>query len=226
MRRSSLHQWDHIREDIILLCIEWYISYPLTYSQLKDLMEQRGFSIDPQTINSLMNQYSPLVYKRLKESRNTRIKGWRLVQIPFRLEGKKRYLYRALDAQGHTLDFIISAKPSKQKAKYFFTKSLNKEYKINTKLIYKHKKIKIRKKIITGKFILLIVFGILLFVSISYAFNLFELQKETEVEEGIPQERSDPARAQRASGRTLARFPRLRNADQERECRPSVKFRI
>jgi putative transposase len=132
MGRGYLGQWEHIREEIVVLCIEWYISYPLTYSQLKKVMEQRGFRIDPRTINHLIYQYSSLADKRLKEAINTRKKGWRVVQIPFRLEGRRRYLYRAVDAQGHTLDFLISASRSKQKAKAFFSQSLTPEHQIKT----------------------------------------------------------------------------------------------
>lgn len=35
MRRSNVNQWDQIREEVILLCIQWYVTENLTYTQLK-----------------------------------------------------------------------------------------------------------------------------------------------------------------------------------------------
>ncbi|HIK37586.1 MAG: DDE-type integrase/transposase/recombinase [Geminocystis sp.] len=124
MRENSQHQWDQIREEIILLCIQWYVTDNLTYSQLRDLMQQRGFKIDPRTINCLVKEYSHLAKKRAKETQRKRRRGWRLVQIPFILRGRRKYLYRAVDAQGNTIDFLITGSRNKDRARKFFQQTI------------------------------------------------------------------------------------------------------
>lgn len=176
IKNGSLYQWDQIREEIILLCIQWYISYPLTYSELKNTMEKRGFLIDSHTINNLIHEYSSLAYKRFKETSDQRIGGWRVVQIPFKLKGRKKYLYRALNAQGNTLDFIISGNRSINKAKDFFNQTLSTDYQSRHQNLAKRKNIKRKSPL---KLILGIFTGLFLFITGSYGVNLLEKQENT-----------------------------------------------
>ena len=36
--------------DVILVCIRWYAAYPLSYRHLKQMMEERGVSVDYSSI--------------------------------------------------------------------------------------------------------------------------------------------------------------------------------
>lgn len=126
MRRAKVNQWDQIREEVILLCIQWYVTENLSYTQLKKIMQQRGFKIDPRTINYLVKEYTPLAKKRAMETLRKKRRGWRVISIPFNLRGRRKYLYRALDAQGNTLDFLITNVRNKEKAKSFFEQTISK----------------------------------------------------------------------------------------------------
>lgn len=158
MRNINHDPWDQIKEEIILLCVQWYLTERLSYSQLKIVMQQRGFKLDPRTINNLVTEYSTLAMKRFKETERRRKKGWRIVQIPFKMKGRKKYLYRALDAQGNTLDFIITGKRNKEQAKLFFQKTISKNPQINShKILSKKEKASIQKNNIFQKFIIIFV---------------------------------------------------------------------
>jgi putative transposase len=167
MRNINHDPWDQIKEEIILLCVQWYLTERLSYSQLKILMQQRGFKLDPRMINNLVTEYSTLAMKRFKETEKRRKKGWRIVQIPFKMKGRKKYLYRALDAQGNTLDFIISGTRNKDQAKLFFQKTIAKNSQISSnKILSKKEKASIQKNNIFQKFIIVFVLsslGILVF---------------------------------------------------------------
>ncbi|BAQ64920.1 DDE-type integrase/transposase/recombinase [Geminocystis sp. NIES-3709] len=150
--------WDQIKEEIILLCVQWYLTERLSYSQLKIVMQQRGFKLDPRTINNLVTEYSPLAMKRFKETERRRKKGWRVIQIPFKMQGRKKYLYRALDAQGNTLDFIITGRRSKEQAKNFFEKTISKNSQINTtKILSKREKASIQNNNLLSKFFIIVI---------------------------------------------------------------------
>lgn len=158
MRNINHDPWDQIKEEIILLCVQWYLTERLSYSQLKIVMQQRGFKLDPRIINTLVTEYSTLAMKRFKETEIRRKRGWRIVQIPFKMKGRKKYLYRALDAQGNTLDFIISGTRNKERAKLFFQKTISKNPQINSnKILSKKEKASIYKNNIFQKLIIIFV---------------------------------------------------------------------
>lgn len=167
MRSASHDPWDQIREEIILLCIQWYVTERLSYSQLKMVMQQRGFKIDPRTINAIVQEYTPRAMKRFRETERRRKKGWRVVQIPFKLRGRRKYLYRALDAQGNTLDFIITGKRNKEKARNFFEKTISKNTEITpSKILSKRQKNSLKNNNFMGgliSIILLSLVGIFVF---------------------------------------------------------------
>jgi transposase, IS6 family len=50
--------------------------------------------------------------------------SWRLDETYVRVKGKWRYLYRAVDSSGATLDFLLSAKQDVAAAKRFLVKAL------------------------------------------------------------------------------------------------------
>ncbi|MBE9223748.1 IS6 family transposase [Cyanobacterium stanieri LEGE 03274] len=127
MRRISYYQWEQIREEIILLSIQWYIFYSLSYNELQEIMAQRGFAIDNTTINQLTQDYSVMAQKRWQKTQKRRNKGWRLVEIPFKINHRRKYLYRAIDAQGNTLDFMISVQQNKKNARLFFQKTISQD---------------------------------------------------------------------------------------------------
>lgn len=158
MRRSNVNQWDQIREEVILLCIQWYVTENLTYSQLKKIMQQRGFKIDPRTINYLVKEYTPLAKKRAMETLRKKRRGWRIILIPFNLRGRKKYLYRALDAQGNTLDFIITNLQNKEKARSFFEQTIPKtlEQK-SSKILSRKQRLKLEKNNLMGGIIFIIM---------------------------------------------------------------------
>ena len=48
--RPALFRGRHFREEIIVLCLRWYLRYPLSYRNLEEMMTERGLSVDHSTI--------------------------------------------------------------------------------------------------------------------------------------------------------------------------------
>ena len=38
----NLFKWKHFEVSIIILCVRWYLKYPLSYRMLVDMMAERG----------------------------------------------------------------------------------------------------------------------------------------------------------------------------------------
>jgi transposase-like protein len=43
-------RYRHFEQDIIVLCVRWYISYRLSYRDLVEMMAERGINVSPSTI--------------------------------------------------------------------------------------------------------------------------------------------------------------------------------
>jgi transposase, IS6 family len=50
MDTSTPFKWRHFQAEIILLCVRWYLRYPLSYRDLEEMMLERGLHIDHTTI--------------------------------------------------------------------------------------------------------------------------------------------------------------------------------
>ena len=50
--------------------------------------------------------------------------SWRLDETDIKVKGKDKYLERAVDSDGNTLDFLLTAERDAQAAKRFFRKAL------------------------------------------------------------------------------------------------------
>jgi transposase, IS6 family len=50
MDTSTPFKWRHFEAEIILLCVRWYLRYPLSYRDLEEMMLERGLHVDPTTI--------------------------------------------------------------------------------------------------------------------------------------------------------------------------------
>ena len=50
MNTSTPFKWRHFQADIILLCVRWYLRYPLSYRDLEEMMLERGLHVDHTTI--------------------------------------------------------------------------------------------------------------------------------------------------------------------------------
>src|SRR5262245_38339542 len=114
----------HFEKQIILLCVRWYLAYPLSLRHLEEMMAERGVSVDHSTINRWVLKYAPLLEAEARKHRKPVTRSWRLDETYIRVKGQWKYLYRAVDTEGHTVDFLLTAKRDKAAAQRFLIKAI------------------------------------------------------------------------------------------------------
>ena len=57
----------HYPRFIILQAVRWYVSYALSYSNIEEMMKERGFEIDHATLNRWVLHYAPLLDKKARK---------------------------------------------------------------------------------------------------------------------------------------------------------------
>ena len=91
---------------------------------LVEMMEERGLNLSHTTIMRWVHQYSPIISEKLKKHLKLTNDSWRMDETYLKIKGRNAYLYRAVDFQGHTIDFLVFEYCDKDAAKKFFTKAL------------------------------------------------------------------------------------------------------
>jgi transposase-like protein len=124
MSPQSLFKWRHFLPEIILLNVRWYCRYSLSYRDLEEMMQERGMKVDHSTINRWVLQYSSELDKRIRRHLKPTSNSWRVDETYIKVRGVWKYLYRAVDSQGNTLDFMLSAKRDGKAAARFLHKVL------------------------------------------------------------------------------------------------------
>ena len=124
MSTPTLFKWRHFLPEIILLNVRWYCRYALSYRDLEEMMQERGVEVDHSTINRWVLKYAPELDKRIRPHLKPTTDSWRVDETYLKVKGVWKYLYRAVDSQGNTLDFLLSAKRDGKAAARFFRKLL------------------------------------------------------------------------------------------------------
>jgi transposase-like protein len=124
MAGQNPFKWRHFQSDIILLCIRWYLRYSLSYRDLEEMMLERGLSVDHTTIYRWVQHYAPELERRCRPHVKSTTDSWRVDETYIKVKKEWVYLYRAVDAQGNTLDFVLSPTRDGEAAKRFLLKTL------------------------------------------------------------------------------------------------------
>lgn len=124
MSTQTLFKWSHFLPDVILLNVRWYCRYALSYRNLEEMMQERGIKVDHSTLNRWVLKYAPELDKRIRTHLQPTNNSWRVDETYVKVKGAWKYLYRAVDSAGKTLDFMLSAKRDGKAAERFFRKVL------------------------------------------------------------------------------------------------------
>jgi putative transposase len=115
----------HFIKDVILLVVRWYISYSLSYRDIEEMMLERGIKVDHSTLNRWVIEYAPLLENEFKKNHKKKTgNSWRMDETYIKIKGVWNYLYRAVDKEGKTIDFMLSKHRDEASAKAFFTKAI------------------------------------------------------------------------------------------------------
>lgn len=109
---------------VILLAVRWYLRYPLAYLHVAEILSERGLSIDASCIWRWVQAYAPELDKRCRPHLKTTNRSYRVDETYIKVKGQDRYLYRAVDSTGQTIDFLLTAKRDAAGAKRFLRKAL------------------------------------------------------------------------------------------------------
>jgi IS6 family transposase len=121
---SNPFKWRHYEGGIILLSVRWYLRYPLSFRHVAEMIAERGLPVDRSCIWRWVQVYGPEVDKRCRRYLRPTNRSWRLDETYIKVKGRDRFLYRAVDSAGQTIDFLLTDRRDTAAAKRFFHRAL------------------------------------------------------------------------------------------------------
>jgi transposase-like protein len=107
----------------------------LSYRDLEEMMAERGLCIDHTTIYRWVQHYAPELEKRCRPHLKACNDSWKVDETYIKVKNVWMYLYRAVDSDGNTLEFLLSPTRDAESAKRFFVKALASKVKYLNNLI-------------------------------------------------------------------------------------------
>jgi transposase-like protein len=124
---EELFKGRHFDQEIVILCVRWYLSYKLSFRDLVAMMGERGLGIAHTTILRWVQHYAPEFTKRWNRFARAVGGSWRMDETYVKVRGEWTYLYRAVDKAGKTVEFHLSRKRDVNAAKAFLRKAMRNE---------------------------------------------------------------------------------------------------
>ncbi len=115
----------HYPLDVILLCVRWYVAYSLSLRNLEEMMAERGIEVDHSSVHRWVIKLVPLLEKAFRRHKRPVGRSWRMDETYVKVKGQWKFLYRAVDKEGNTVDFMLRAHRDKAAARRYFEKAID-----------------------------------------------------------------------------------------------------
>lgn len=97
---------------------------PSPTEELEEILAERGVAVDHATLNRWVVKFTPQIADRAQARKRPTAKSWRMDETYIKVKGRWTYLYRAVDRDGQTLDFMISGRRDLAAARRFFKRAI------------------------------------------------------------------------------------------------------
>lgn len=91
-------------------------------------MNERGLSVDHTTVWRWVQRYAPEINKRIRPHLKMSGTSYRIDETYIKVGTQCKYLYRAVDKEGQTIEFLLSARRDVSAAKRFFKKMMRADH--------------------------------------------------------------------------------------------------
>src|ERR671927_104995 len=101
-----------------------YYRFSLSYRDVQELLCERGIDVTHEAIRQWCLKFGQDYANRLQRRRAQPGDKGHLDEVFLTINGKRHYLWRAVDQDDHVLDILVQSRRNKQAAKKFFRKLL------------------------------------------------------------------------------------------------------
>jgi transposase, IS6 family len=96
--------------EVISIAVRWYLRYGLSFRDVKELLAERGITVDHVTVYRWVQRFTPEFIEAARLCRHAPGDGWFVDETYLKVAGRWTYLYRAIDQHGQVIDVMLSAR--------------------------------------------------------------------------------------------------------------------
>lgn len=111
--------------EVIWRSLFWYFRFPLSLREVGLMLQDRGVNVSHVSIFNWVIKFGPVLEQKFRKHKLPTNVSWRMDETYIKVSGEDRYLYRAVDKHGNTIDFLVTAKRDLKAAKRFFKKAIS-----------------------------------------------------------------------------------------------------
>jgi putative transposase len=115
----------HYPLEVMLTCVRWYVAYPLSLRQIEEMMQERGVFIDHVTVHRWAIKVLPVLAAVFRTRKRPVGSSWSMDETCILVSGQWKYLYRAVDRDGDSVDILLTAKRDLATARRFLERAIN-----------------------------------------------------------------------------------------------------
>jgi putative transposase len=115
----------HYPLEVMLVCVRWYVAYPLSLRHIEEMMQERGVFVDHTTVHRWSIKVLPMLAAIFRRRKRAVGGSWRLDETYIKVSGEWKYRYRAVDKSGDTVDFLLTARRDKAAAHRFLKRAID-----------------------------------------------------------------------------------------------------
>ena len=108
----------------MLVCVRWYAAYPLSLRHIEAMMAERGVFVDHATVHRWSIKILPVLAAVFRRRKRPVGISWQMDETYIKVAGQWKYLYRAVDRAGATIDFVLRAHRDYAAARRFFERAI------------------------------------------------------------------------------------------------------
>ncbi len=113
--------------EIIQRTVWLYFWFPLSYRNVEDLLAERGIDVSYETVRRWALKFGLAYARKLRWVRPRPDFRWHLDEVFVSINGKRMYLWRAVDSEGEVLDILVQSRRNKKAALKLMRKLLKKQ---------------------------------------------------------------------------------------------------
>ncbi len=102
--------------ETIRLAVWLYFRFTTSLRDVEEMLAERGIDVSYETVRCWANKFGPAIAANIRRTRGRADSVWHLDEMVVRINGKRMFMWRAVDKEGEVLDVLVQKRRNKAAA--------------------------------------------------------------------------------------------------------------
>ncbi|MCX7342391.1 MAG: IS6 family transposase [Hyphomicrobiales bacterium] len=124
---KSIYRGYRFPAEVIQQAVWLYFRFPLSLRMVEDLLAVRGIIVSHETVRCWAEKFGRIYASKIRRRAPQFGDKWHLDEVVISINGKKHWLWRAVDADGFVLDALVQSRRDRRAAEKLLRKLIRKQ---------------------------------------------------------------------------------------------------